>query len=57
MKMIGTSAYDENGNPEVVFIWKAARSFFIEAPTNGAVMTRDNVEQLIAELESLLRED
>ena len=52
MKQIGT---DVKG--EVVFAWKAGGSFFIEAPRDGAVMTRDNVEQLIAELESLLRED
>lgn len=42
---------------EVVFAWRAGVSFFVETPSVGAVMTRDNVEQLIAELESLLRED
>lgn len=42
---------------EVVFAWKAGDSFLIETPSDGAVLSRDSVEQLIAELESLLRED
>lgn len=57
MKLIGTTLVDTNGIPEVVYAWKAGGSFFVETPFDGAVMNRDQMEQLVAELESLLRED
>lgn len=42
---------------EVVFAWRTGGTYGLETPMDGAILTRDNVEQLIAELESLLRED
>lgn len=51
MKMLPT---DVTG--EVIYVWEAGSYYCIETPLEGAVLSRDNVEQLIAELESLLRE-
>lgn len=52
MKILPTDVYGES-----LYLWKAGKSFCVESPLDGAILSRDNVEQLIAELESLLRED
>ena len=57
MKQIPTLAKDAFGYPEVIYITKAGDNFWMEIPNQSALLSRDNVEQLIAELESLLRED
>ena len=57
MKQIPTLAKDAFGYPEVIYATKAGDNFWMEIPNQSALLSRDNVEQLIAELESLLRED
>lgn len=51
MKMIPT-----NVTGEVIYAGDVGGTYFVETPLEGATLSRDNVEQLIAELESLLRE-
>lgn len=57
MKMVPTATKDAVGFPNMMYLDRSKEDLiWIEIPDRSALLTRDQTEHLIAELESLLRD-